>query len=129
MHWGTNFMKYFSKTTKGFYTTEIHGTNIPSDCVEISDERYNWLLEEQNKKGKQIEPDKNGYPEIGDVVITWEQIRSQRDALLKDSDWAVAGDATPKPSKEAWLTYRQTLRDLPQSFSSPEEIIWPNKPE
>ena len=59
---------------------------------------------------------------------TWEQIRSQRDALLKDSDWAVAGDATPKPSKEAWLTYRQALRDIPQTFSKPEEVVFPSKP-
>ena len=60
---------------------------------------------------------------------TWEQIRAQRDALLKDSDWAAFPDATPKPSKEAWLTYRQALRDIPQTFSTPEEVVWPNKPE
>ena len=59
---------------------------------------------------------------------TWEQIRSQRDALLKDSDWSVAGDATPKPSKEAWLSYRQALRDIPSTFKTPEEVVWPNKP-
>jgi len=60
---------------------------------------------------------------------TWEQIRAQRDGLLKDSDWSVAGDATPKPSKEAWLTYRQTLRDIPQNFENPSEVVWPEKPE
>jgi hypothetical protein len=60
---------------------------------------------------------------------TWEQIRSQRDALLKDSDWSAFPDATPKPSKEAWLTYRQALRDIPQTFSSPESVVFPNKPE
>ena len=60
---------------------------------------------------------------------TWEHIRAQRDGLLKDSDWSVASDATPKPSKEAWLTYRQALRDIPQAFSSPESVVFPNKPE
>lgn len=60
---------------------------------------------------------------------TWEQIRAQRDALLKESDWSVAGDATPKPSKEAWLTYRQVLRDIPTTFKSPEEVVWPEKPK
>ena len=60
---------------------------------------------------------------------TWEQIRSQRDVLLKDSDWSVASDANPKPSKEAWLTYRKALRDIPQAFSSPESVVFPNKPE
>ena len=37
-------------------------------------------------------------------------------------------DATPKPSKEAWLTYRQALRDLPQNFETPEEVVWPELP-
>ena len=60
---------------------------------------------------------------------TWEQIRSQRDALLKDSDWSAFADANPKPSKEAWLTYRQSLRDIPSTFKSPEEVIWPEKPQ
>lgn len=60
---------------------------------------------------------------------TWEQIRSQRDALLKDSDWSAFADANPKPSKEAWLSYRQTLRDIPNTFKTPEEVIWPNKPQ
>ena len=124
-------MIYYSKTTKGFYTTEIHGTNIPSDCVEISAETHQRLLEEQSQ-GKQIVPDEKGYPiTIVPPVIppTWEQIRTKRDALLKDSDWAAFPDSTPKPSKEAWLSYRQSLRDVPQSFSAPEEVVWPNKPE
>ena len=124
-------MIYYSKTTKGFYCEEIHGTNIPSDRVQITNEQHENLLNEQSN-GKQIVPDKNGYPiAIVPPIIppTWEQIRSQRDAFLKDSDWSVAGDATPKPSKESWLTYRQALRDLPQSFETPEEVVWPTKPE
>jgi hypothetical protein len=62
------------------------------------------------------------------LIPTWDTVRSQRDVLLDDSDWAVMPDATPKPSKEAWLTYRQALRDVPQTFSTPEEVVWPNKP-
>ena len=58
----------------------------------------------------------------------WKQIRSQRDVLLKDSDWAAFPDATPKPSKEAWLTYRQALRDIPSTFKTPEEVVWPKVP-
>lgn len=60
---------------------------------------------------------------------TWEQIRAKRDALLKDSDWSAFPDANPKPSKDAWINYRQALRDLPQNFSTPEEVLFPNKPE
>jgi len=58
----------------------------------------------------------------------WYFIKCQRNNILKESDWAVLPDANPKPSKEAWLTYRQALRDLPQNFSNPSEVIWPEKP-
>ena len=124
-------MTYYSKTTKGFYCEEIHGTNIPSDCVQITKEQHTNLLEEQSK-GKRIVPDEKGFPiAIVPPVVppTWEEIRAKRDSLLIASDWSVAGDATPKPSKEAWLTYRQALRDLPQNFKTPEEVVWPSKPE
>lgn len=123
-------MIYYSKTTKGFYCEEIHRTNIPSDRVQITKEQHANLLNEQSQ-GKQIVPDENGYP-IAIVPLvappTWEQIRSKRDALLKDSDWAAFPDADPKPTKEAWLTYRQALRDVPENFSTPEEVVWPEKP-
>jgi hypothetical protein len=59
----------------------------------------------------------------------WSQIRRRRDDLLTESDWTAIPDSDPKPSKETWLTYRQALRDLPQTFSAPEEVVWPNKPE
>ena len=123
-------MIYYSKTIKGFYCEEIHGTDIPSDCVQISSETHQTLLNEQSQ-GKQIVPDEKGFPiAIVRPVIppTWEQIRSKRDGLLKNSDWSVASDATPKPSKQAWLTYRQALRDITKTFKTPEEVVWPKLP-
>ena len=61
-------------------------------------------------------------------AFTWEQIRAKRDSLLKDSDWSAFPDANPKPSKKAWLAYRQQLRDVPTTFKAPEEVIWPEPP-
>jgi hypothetical protein len=45
------------------------------------------------------------------------------------SDWAIVADATPKPSKEAWLNYRQALRDITKIFAKPEDVIWPESPK
>lgn len=59
---------------------------------------------------------------------TWEAIRQKRDELIKNSDWIFLPDVTLK-NKEAWLTYRQSLRDLPQNFSTPEEVVWPEVPK
>jgi hypothetical protein len=60
--------------------------------------------------------------------LTWEQIRAQRDSLLTASDWTDLPNS-PVKNKEAWLAYRQSLRDLPSTFKTPEEVVWPEKPQ
>jgi hypothetical protein len=52
---------FYSKTTGGFYTPDIHGENIPSDAVEITDEQYVALFDGQ-AGGKQIVGDEDGRP-------------------------------------------------------------------
>ena len=93
-------------------------TFIPKDP---SNRHYQQFLEEQ----------KNGEAELVPFVppaLTWEEIRAQRDQLLTQSDWTTLLDAQPKPNKEAWLTYRQALRDITKTYSFPEAVIWPTKP-
>jgi hypothetical protein len=63
-----------------------------------------------------------------ETPITWESIRSQRNYLLSQTDWIFAPDVT-LDNKEAWLTYRQTLRDVPEIFTKPEKVVWPQKPQ
>jgi hypothetical protein len=52
---------YYSKNTKGFYVSEIHGDRIPEDKVEISEALYKVLLKGQSE-GKVIDLDKKGKP-------------------------------------------------------------------
>ena len=52
---------FYSATTGGFYTREIHGDNIPADAVEITAEQRAALLEGQSQ-GKLIQADANGKP-------------------------------------------------------------------
>ena len=52
---------FFSATSGGFYSREIHGDNIPADAVEITAEEHQALLEGQSN-GKVIAADKNGKP-------------------------------------------------------------------
>ena len=59
--------KYFSKTTNGFYTPEIHST-MPSDVVEITDEYWQSLLDAQ-VTGKVIQGDENGNPILVDAPV------------------------------------------------------------
>ena len=56
---------FYSKSTGGFYTTEIHGDNIPPDAVEITSDAHVALLDGQSS-GKIISADENGIPYLAD---------------------------------------------------------------
>ena len=45
------YLNYDSNTAKviGFYSTDIHGDNIPVGCIEISDDVWGHYIENQNK--------------------------------------------------------------------------------
>lgn len=53
--------------------------------------------------------------------------RKTRDSLLSESDWTQLADSPV--NKEAWASYRQSLRDVPQQEGFPLNIVWPQKPE
>jgi len=120
---------FYSKTTNGFYDSELHGNKMPEDVVEISKETYNNLFDGQSK-GKMIAADEEGNPIlVGRPVSkpTWDQIKSKRNNLLKESDWIDLPNS-PSKNKQAWLDYRQTLREIPQKFKNSEDVVWPRSP-
>ena len=56
-------------------------------------------------------------------------VRGQRDGQLRGSDWTQLGDASlGDHTAEEWRTYRQALRDLPQTYSRVSEVVWPEDP-
>ena len=74
-------------------------------------------------------PDKPTYnPDERALEQEADEVRTQRDALLVESDWAVLPDA-PVADAQAWKDYRQALRDVPQQTGFPTDIDWPTKPE
>tara|TARA_R100000278_G_scaffold109214_1_gene86154 strand:+ start:2079 stop:2504 length:426 start_codon:yes stop_codon:yes gene_type:complete len=60
----------------------------------------------------------------------WEVIgRSNRDALLSQSDWVVLPDSPITGDKlTEWKTYRQALRDLPAKTTDWKAIEYPTQP-
>lgn len=74
---------FYSKTTGGFYTREIHGDNIPADAVEITEAEHAALLEGQSK-GKFIVADESGRPILQDPPPpTAEQVMSRLEARVQ----------------------------------------------
>lgn len=83
---------------------------------------------------------------VGDEWIEWDVIplteeeqaqileqadwdaRNARNHWLLMSDWIFCSDANVE-NREAWLEYRQQLRDLPATCADwPKNIVWPEKP-
>ena len=56
-------------------------------------------------------------------------VRAQRNSSLRGSDWTQIADATlGDHTIEEWATYRQALREVPQTYSRVSEVVWPNDP-
>ena len=118
---------YYSPTTKGFYDTDFGYPSLPQDIVEITAEQHQQFLHGMNMQNKELVLSQ-GNLVLQDrvVVITWEQIKSKRNNLLALSDYTQMTDWPG--DKVAWATYRQTLRDLPQTYTNAADVVWPSKP-
>jgi hypothetical protein len=63
-----------------------------------------------------------------EVRFLWNSIRDRRNKLLGFSDWTQLQDA-PKETSKLWKSYRKELRDIPQNYKNPWDVVWPNKPD
>lgn len=62
-------------------------------------------------------------------VLTWDDIRANRNEKLRECDWTQLADVDLTTVESiAWIEYRQALRDIPQVFSTPEDVIFPEVP-
>lgn len=64
-----------------------------------------------------------------EVSNAWHEFRKVRNGLLSESDWTQAIDSPlTDAQKQAWQTYRSTLRSLPENTVDPRNPTWPEKP-
>lgn len=54
-----------------------------------------------------------------------ERLRAKRNAKLKETDWWASSDLTMTAEQTA---YRQALRDITDTYSSLDDVVWPTKP-
>jgi hypothetical protein len=110
-------MKLFQKTDNTFLTvldSQVDELNwIPTPTVEIINRPL--TLEEKSN-------------------LINNCIRPQRNQLLVASDWTQIADCPLDAAKKLeWATYRQSLRDFPESVDFDIDyfnlVVWPTKPE
>ncbi len=78
-----------------------------------------------------------------DFGVTWDQVqtaidnlvdeelinlRTERNRLIALTDWTQMEDI-PQSTRDAWKTYRQALRDITETYTTLDTVVWPEKPE
>jgi len=79
-----------------------------------------------------LQPQVSAVVEAHDAVavleeLAWEFARTKRNRLLQESDWTDLPNS-PVDNPNGWEDYRTALRDVPQTFATVDEIVWPTKP-
>jgi hypothetical protein len=52
-------------------------------------------------------------------------LRAERDSKLAETDWTALSDVTQTAEM---ATYRQALRDITNTYTSLDDVVWPVKP-
>ena len=54
------------------------------------------------------------------------ELRAERNRRIAETDWWASSDLTMTAEQTA---YRQALRDITNTYSSLDDVVWPTKPE
>lgn len=54
------------------------------------------------------------------------ELRQERNRKIAETDWWASSDLTMSAERTA---YRQALRDITNTYSSLNDVVWPTKPE
>ena len=60
------------------------------------------------------------------LAVAWQSFKTSRNLMLQSCDWTQVPDAPA--DKDAWASYRQALRDLPDNTLDVRNVIWPTPP-
>ena len=86
-----------------------------------------WSVTEKYSESEKAE--KIAERDSNNLEIKRDYERTNRDALLLETDWVVIKALEKSESVDADMTtYRQALRDVPEQSGFPDAIVWPTKP-
>ncbi|MFZ4833095.1 tail fiber assembly protein [Rouxiella sp. Mn2063] len=132
---------YFSKSTFGFYKSDLYTNKLPIDSVEITDEIWQSMLQGQSL-GKIISADESGHPVLKDPPLpTQESVIFQ--TTIKKSNLISEAAIAMMPLQDAvdldvatddelaklklWKEYRVALNRL--DITQAPDITWPVSPD
>lgn len=99
-------------------TFEVHPSLVWVDCPpEVS---YYWVYDGTSFTN----PYAITVEEQAEIDLA--ELRELRNTMLQETDYLALSDNTLSPEMAA---YRQALRDITNTYSSLETVVWPTKPE
>lgn len=117
-------MRFLIADDEGYLLQAGHSTMLPPGAKEVDDD---FVI-------PRVPPGFRFHIESGQLVDArtdeqaWQEVRSQRQALLAACDWVVLPDSSvSQAQREAWVAYRQVLRDITDQ-PDPRAIVWPVAP-
>lgn len=95
-----------------------------------------WDHDAQSWVSREAKPNKHatwvGKAWTWDAAALLNDVRTERNYLLQQSDWTQGADSPLTAEKKAeWATYRTSLRNVPANvgtISSVDDVTWPTKP-
>lgn len=72
--------------------------------------------------GNVVEYDNDAAVAEGNLIA----LRNKRNRLIAETDWWASSDLTMTSAQN---TYRQALRDITDTYTSLDDVVWPTKPE
>lgn len=84
-----------------------------NEIVEISDEEFQPIKDVQDAWVANV------------ATRNMDILREERNRKLAETDWWVLPDRTATDEQTA---YRQALRDITDTYSSLDDVVWPAKP-
>lgn len=123
---------YFTATGKIVISRRMSDANVTKRLAVQTDQSYiNAYCVSPDKMRVNLET-----LTLEDIPVTvnhYAWFRQRRNLLLADTDWTQGADSPLTDAKKTeYQTYRQALRDLPNSVSDPlsskDSVTWPSKP-
>tara|TARA_B100001094_G_scaffold122537_1_gene118239 strand:+ start:112 stop:483 length:372 start_codon:yes stop_codon:yes gene_type:complete len=121
----------------GFSISSALQTMYPGTEFSMDNDDYDSLVWTDSSKPKPTLGEINAKKEELTNELAYDLLRSERNVLLNDTDKYMVSDFphSSETVKQQWVTYRQSLRDLP-SNSEPKldsnmeliNITWPTPP-
>jgi hypothetical protein len=104
----------------------VNFTASPTDTESYSQEIYaRSIAGEFGPIGEYVSP----LTQEQLTEMEWAALREKRDQLLYQTDWTqLPVNPLTTEQKALWENYRQQLRDLPDTVTDIDNVVWPTPP-